>query len=124
MKTKLQLLLVTLWLSVFTAWAGAPPTPPAITTQPVSAVVTVGQPASLSVINTGTAPLGYQWLKDGAMLPGQTNATLTYAAFQFTNSGSYLVVITNTQGMVISRPASLSVTNAPLTRNVFFRLQQ
>ncbi|MEI6674535.1 MAG: MBG domain-containing protein [Verrucomicrobiota bacterium] len=87
---------------------------PTITTQPVSAVVTVGGTASLSVTAGGTTPYSYQWLKDGAMLPGQTNATLTYAAFQFTNSGSYRVVITNAQGMVISRPASLSVANAPL----------
>jgi alpha-tubulin suppressor-like RCC1 family protein len=85
-----------------------------ITTQPVSAVVAVGQPASLSVANTGATPYHYQWLKDGGILTGQTNATLTYAAFQFTNSGNYQVVITNTQGMAISRPAFLSMTNAPL----------
>ena len=86
----------------------------AITAQPVNAVVSVGQTASLSVTNTGAAPFGYQWLKDGAMLPGQTNATLTYALFQFINSGSYQVVITNAAGMAISLPASLSVPDAPL----------
>ena len=105
------LILLMLGLSACTAWAASLPV---ITTQPVSAVVTLGQPVSLSVTNTGSTPLGYQWLKDGGILPGQTNATLTYAAFQFTNSGSYLVVITNVQGLVISLPALLSVPNAPL----------
>ncbi len=88
--------------------------PLAITAQPVSAVVTVGQPASLSVSHNGTEPFGYQWLKDGAILPGQTNATLTYSSFQFINSGSYAVVIANATGLAISLPASLSAPDAPL----------
>ena len=88
--------------------------PLAITVQPASRVVGVGQAASLSVSNTGTAPFSYQWLKDGAILSGQTNRTLAIASMQFTNSGSYSVVITNAQGMVISYPASLSTSNAPL----------
>ena len=88
--------------------------PPAITAQPQSAVVAVGGAASLSVTNTGTAPCGYQWLKDGALLAGETNRTLSLASFQFTNSGCYSVVITNATGMAISFPASLNVSNAPL----------
>ena len=88
--------------------------PPAITTQPSNAVVTAGQPTSLSVSSSGTTPFSYQWFKDGALLPGQTNSTLTYASFQFTNSGNYYVVITNGFGMAISLPARLCVTNAPL----------
>ena len=95
--------------------AGA--TPPNITTQPISAVVGVGQPASLSVSANGgmnAPPQYYQWIRDGVILTGQTNDTLTYASFQFTNSGCYSVVITNALGMAISIPASLSITNAPL----------
>ena len=87
---------------------------PAITAEAQSAVVVEGGPASLSVTCTGTAPLRYQWLKDGVMLVGQTNQTLTFASFQFTNSGSYRVVVTNAGGLVISRSALLSETNAPL----------
>jgi len=87
---------------------------PEITTQPSSTVVGVGQRASLSVSNIGTAPFGYQWLKDGVILTGQTDSNLTYSSFQFTNSGSYYVVITNASGMAVSFPASLSVSNAPL----------
>ena len=101
------------WLGLLSPQpAGA--TAPIIIAQPVGAVVGAGQPASLTVTPSGTAPFGYQWLKDGVILPGQTYATLTYASFQFTNSGSYYVVITNSFGMAISIPASLSVSNAPL----------
>jgi alpha-tubulin suppressor-like RCC1 family protein len=88
--------------------------PPIITVQPVNAVVTVGQAVSLSVSNSGSAPVAYQWLKDGAMLVDQTNRTLSLSTFTFTDSGSYSVVITNMMGMVISRPSTLSVPNAPL----------
>ncbi len=87
---------------------------PSITIQPAGAVATIGQSASVSVTASGTAPLAYQWLKDDVWLPGQTNSSVSFASFQFTNSGSYRVVITNAQGMMISRPASLSVPNAPL----------
>ncbi len=88
--------------------------PPSIASQPVGAVVAVGQPASLSVTAGGIAPFGYQWLRNGAILPGQTNATLTYSSFQFTNSGSVSVVVSNLGGLAISLPASLSIPNAPL----------
>jgi len=88
--------------------------PPVITAQPVSAVTTMGLAASLSVSNSGTAPFGYQWLKDGVILSGQTNRTLSFSVFKFTDSGSYSVVITNPGAMVISMPANLSVPNAPL----------
>ncbi len=88
--------------------------PPSITAQPVDAVVAVGKLASLSVTAGGLTPRGYQWLKNGAILAGQTNATLTYSSFQFTNSGNYAVVVSNIGGLAISFPASLSVPNAPL----------
>ena len=96
------------------AGSGTVNTPPVISAQPVSAVVTIGSMAILSVSNSGTGPFGYQWLKDGAILQGRTNSTVNFDPFQFTDSGSYSVVITNALGMTISMPASLSVPNAPL----------
>jgi hypothetical protein len=107
---KCSILSVAFALSALTTFADAP----IITSQPVGAVVELGQAAGLSVSNVGTGPFGYQWLKDGVILPGRTSQTLTYANFQFTNSGSYQVVITNADGLVISFPASLSLSNAPL----------
>src|SRR5271157_2502400 len=87
---------------------------PGITSQPVSTVVGSGQTASLSVTATGAAPLAYQWLKDGVILCGQTNSTLSFASFQFTNSGTYQAVVTDSSGLAISLPASLSLSNDPL----------
>lgn len=87
---------------------------PVITDQPVSAVAATGSAASLSVSNSGPGPFGYQWLKDGVILSGQTNSTLSITSFQVTDCGNYSVVITNAQGMAISFPASLSTPDATL----------
>ena len=86
---------------------------PMITSQPVGAVVYVGSVATLSASISGTG-VGYQWLKDGAILPGQTNNSITFDSFEFANSGRYQVVATNADGMSISLPATLSVPGAPL----------
>src|SRR5207244_6044937 len=48
---------------------------PSITAQPLSQTVTAGQPASFSVTAAGTAPLSYQWNKNGAAISGATSST-------------------------------------------------
>lgn len=83
-------------------------TAPAITTQPASAVVSMGNPAALNAVVSGTG-VGFQWLKDGVILPGQTNGSISFGSFQFTNGGNYQLVATNAFGMAITLPASLSV---------------
>ncbi|PYU20295.1 MAG: hypothetical protein DMG30_21570, partial [Acidobacteria bacterium] len=51
--------------------------PPSITTQPASQTVTAGQTATFSVTATGTAPLNYQWQKNGAAISGATSSSYT-----------------------------------------------
>jgi hypothetical protein len=87
---------------------------PIITAQPANAVIAVGQIGSIGVTATGTGPIAYQWFKNGMRLIGQTNSRLNFASFQFTNSGSYFVVVSNANGLVISCPALVSAPNAPL----------
>ncbi|MEI6784637.1 MAG: Ig-like domain repeat protein, partial [Verrucomicrobiota bacterium] len=87
--------------------------PPNILLQPAGGVVAIDQSNGVSVTVTGTLP-GYQWFKDGVLLVGQTNSSVSFASFQFTDSGSYRVVVTNALGLVLSLPALLSVPNAPL----------
>lgn len=87
--------------------------PPTILTQPVDANVTAGNSASFSVTATGTAPLTYQWRKNGVNLPGATAATLTLATVSATNAGNYSVVIANAAGNIASSNAVLTVQTAP-----------
>jgi alpha-tubulin suppressor-like RCC1 family protein len=86
---------------------------PLITTQPVSASAALGSPASLTAGVSGQN-LHFQWLKDGAILPGQTGGSISFGSLQLTNCGNYQLVATNTYGMAITLPASLSVPFLPL----------
>src|SRR5450759_4701550 len=53
---------------------------PSITTQPTSQTVTAGQTATFSVTASGTAPLSYQWQKNGTAISGATSASYTTPA--------------------------------------------
>src|SRR5277367_116190 len=87
---------------------------PTITTQPVNQTVTAGQTATFTVVAGGTAPLNYQWQKNGANIAGATGASYTTPATATTDNGStYLVVVTNTAGTVTSSAATLTVNPAP-----------
>ncbi len=98
---------------------------PVITTQPTSQTNAVGANVTFSVFGTGTAPYYFQWQKDGTNLvdggniSGATNNnSLTINNVQLTNSGSYLLIITNYGGATTSSPAILLVTNEPPTIQV------
>lgn len=91
----------------------APIVAPSITTQPAGVAVNQGQPANLSVVATGTAPLSYQWKKDGTSLSGSTGSTFGIASTQPGDAGSYTVVVSNGAGTATSNAATLSVVVPP-----------
>jgi alpha-tubulin suppressor-like RCC1 family protein len=96
---------------------------PFITIQPVSQTTTTGATVRLHARAVGAQQLvwdpqryqwrpqglGYQWQLNGMVLPGATNADLTIANVQGTNTGKYQVVVTNALGSVISRIAQLTI---------------
>ncbi|MEN9573867.1 MAG: hypothetical protein RL514_1722 [Verrucomicrobiota bacterium] len=87
---------------------------PSITAQPVSQTVFVGQTVSFTVTATGTAPLAYQWRKDGTNLTGATGATFALTGIQTNQAGNYTVVVSNAAGSFTSAPpAVLTVDAAP-----------
>jgi sugar lactone lactonase YvrE len=105
--------------------ADAPPPPesgpslpvaPTITQQPVDLTVTAGQPASFTVAATGTAPLAYQWQRNGVDIAGATTTTYTIAATVLGDSGAvFRAVVTNVAGSATSNNATLTVTmSAPV----------
>ena len=86
---------------------------PTITTQPVNQTVTAGQTATFTVVASGTAPLSYQWQKNGANIAGATASSYTTPATATTDSGStFDVVVSNTAGSVTSNAATLTVNAA------------
>ena len=87
---------------------------PAIAVQPVSQIGQLGQTLTLSVTAAGTAPLGYQWSKDGGALAWGTGASLTLTNLQAADAGDYSVVVSNQYGSVTSAVALLAVNLATL----------
>ncbi|PYT94320.1 MAG: hypothetical protein DMG36_05070, partial [Acidobacteria bacterium] len=86
---------------------------PAITTQPANQTVTTGQTATFSVVASGTAPLSYQWQRNGTPITSATAATYTTPVTTIADIGEqFTVVISNSAGSVTSSAASLTVTPA------------
>jgi hypothetical protein len=86
---------------------------PSITTQPVSADVTVGQTATFSVATTGTAPFNYQWQKNNTAISGGTSSTYTTPPTTASDSRAlFRVVVSNSAGSTTSNSATLNVSSA------------
>lgn len=115
---------VALWNRVLT-WTeiqevrtqGLPPPTGAVAPQiiqhPVSQSVLTGGRVTFSVLAGGTAPLLFQWRKDGAGLPGQTNEVLRLTNVALADAGAYEVVVANVAGSVTSQVATLTVRVRP-----------
>src|SRR5437879_4772460 len=95
--------------------ANPAPVAPAITTQPANQTVTAGQTATFTVVATGTAPLSYQWQKNGVNLAGATSSSYTTPVTTTSDSGStFAVVVSNSAGTATSSAATLTVNPAPV----------
>lgn len=89
--------------------------PPVVTTQPTNQTVLVGGAAALSVIASGSAPLGYQWyFNTNTPIGAATNATLVLNGVGVSNAGTYSVVVTNPAGATSSVYAVLAVNQRPV----------
>src|SRR4029077_13849941 len=92
---------------------------PTITTQPANQTVTAGQTATFIVTATGTAPMAYQWQKNGTPISGATLSTYTTPATTPSDSGSqFKVVLSNSAGTVPSATATLTVNAATLPPSI------
>ena len=87
---------------------------PTITTQPASASVVAGQTATFTVAASGTAPLNYQWKKNGSAISGATSTSYATPATTTTDNGSqFTVTVSNSAGTATSSAATLNVNVAP-----------
>jgi hypothetical protein len=95
--------------------------PPGLVSQPQNQTEPQGTSATFSVATDGLAPFQYQWYLNGANKlssasnPTVTNATLVLTNLQFSQSGVYSVVVSNSVGSVTSQPATLIVYDATHT---------
>jgi arylsulfatase A-like enzyme len=84
--------------------------PPTITSQPANTTVMVGATARFRVTAVGSAPLHYQWKKNGVDILGATKNSYTTPPVTLDDNGSlFSVVVTNSAGSVTSSDAVLTV---------------
>jgi len=94
---------------------GIPCYAPVITAQPASTTAVFAQNIVFHVEANGTAPVTYQWRKNGAPLSdttqitGSQTATLTLHYFSFSDGGGYDCVVSNSLGTVTSDLAVLTI---------------
>lgn len=88
--------------------------PPSITEHPVSVIVDIGDPVTLSVTATGSAPLAYQWRKDETDIPSAISSTYIIPSADLNSDGSYTCVVANAAGTEESNPATVEVRRPPV----------
>jgi sugar lactone lactonase YvrE len=87
----------------------------AITLQPESQGIEIGQRFELRADASGGAPLQFQWIKDGTAVPGGTSKLLEIPAVGINDTGYYWMVASNAAGSAISQRAFLTVvSNIPV----------
>ena len=84
------------------------PSPLVIDSQPQNQTVGYGSNDTLTVLAEGAGPLSYQWQFDGMNISGATNSSLVLSYFQFSEAGSYQVIISNSFGSITSGVATVS----------------
>ena len=89
----------------------AAPVAPTIATPPANATVNVGSTATFSVVANGSAPLAYQWRRNGTPIAGATGSAYTTAATVAGDNGAtFSVVVSNgTLPNATSADATLTV---------------
>ncbi len=86
----------------------------AVTSAPTNTTVPLGSNATFHVTAlTSGNPLTYQWKFNQINVPGAITNFYTITNAQLTNAGAYTVMVTNSNGSILTSPAYLSVL-APL----------
>lgn len=83
-----------------------------ITKHPTSLTVNARSGVIFSVEALGAPPLAYQWLLNGAPIPGATDALLSITNVDASRVGTYTAVVTSSVASATCDPATLTLTTA------------
>jgi hypothetical protein len=87
--------------------------PPVVQSEPGDVRANIGDNVTLAASVTGSSPLQFQWLYNGAPLAGKISANLQISNVQLTNAGTYTLTASNKYDKTISRAAALIVNRPP-----------
>ena len=88
--------------------------PPEIASQSGDLIVPMGGTAGFAVAATGLPSPGYQWRRNGGVIPGSTNSALVLENVQVSQAGNYTVIVSNLGGTITSSNALLTVDSLPI----------
>lgn len=93
---------------------------PSISKQPTAITVSTGQNATFSVTASVSAPLAYQWQRNGTNISGATSSSYTFNNTSTTDNGSkFKVIVSNSFGSATSNEVTLTVSvNTPPTATI------
>ena len=98
------------------------PVAPSFLSQPASVLALLGSTAGFNASASGTAPIYYQWLKNGSVISGATNSVLTLTNVQNSDAAGYVLRASNSVGTAVSSNATLTITVASALPNSAFNL--
>lgn len=103
-----------------------PPVQVVITAQPTNQFVPMGRPATFTVTATGTAPLRYQWSRNGVDVSGATSASYSTPNVMLADTGAiFKVTVSNAANSVTSSAATLTAgPRAPAVGDLRYLLYQ
>lgn len=87
---------------------------PTITMQPKSDTVMQGESCTFTFGATGVPSPGFQWQKDGVIIPNAVNSFYTISSVTLSDAGTYKALATNALGSDTSNPALLVVYDSIL----------
>jgi glucose/arabinose dehydrogenase len=106
--------------SVHQVFYTGPGSPPIITEQPLSRMVSAGSSVTFACGSGGAQPLTFRWRRDGVEVAAANSETLTLPAVTVADDGArFACVVTNAFGSATSAEAVLRVTgNRPPTARI------
>lgn len=87
--------------------------PPAIVTPPQNQTANAGQMTTFTMTAEGTAPLSYQWYRNGVAIAGATGLSYSTMTSASDNGAVFSATVTNVAGTVTSYSATLTVDVPP-----------
>jgi hypothetical protein len=90
--------------------------PPNIQVQPQGAIASLAETINLSVAATDVqgSTLTYQWMRNGVNLSDKTAASLSITSLTATDTGSYQVKVSNSEGTTTSEAAAVTIVASQL----------